>query len=386
MTSSDLPQGIAENIIPLSFGHPDPATLPALELREAMLRVMNGPRAGLALQYGAEQGAQSLIEVLSEKIKREQGLTLQPANLMIVAGSTHAVDMLARLYARPGGVVMVEAPSYADSLHTLRDQQLELCAIPMDEEGLMPDALAEQIERLHARGTFPSLLYTIPTFHNPTGRTLSEGRRRAIIALARQHDFWIVEDDVYRDLAFTESVPPSFYALAGGKGVLSIGSFSKTLAPGLRLGWLLAPEEEIQRCVNCGTTQMGGGANPLVAHMVAEYCLSGAWEPHIQRLRSLYQTRRDVALSALERFMPADVEWTRPAGGFFLWLHLPAYAQAQEIKELAHRRGVALTAGSGFFVEPAHGAHHLRLAYSCASPQEIESGARILAQILHEMH
>jgi 2-aminoadipate transaminase len=384
MTATDLPQGMAENVIPLSFGHPDPETLPVLELREAMLRLMNGPRAGLALQYGTEQGTQSLIEVLVEKLNREQDLALQSANLMIVAGSTHAVDMLTRLYAKPGGVVLIEAPTYADSLHVLRDHRVELCSIPMDEEGLIPDALAEQIDHLHARGTFPSMLYTIPTFHNPTGRTLTEQRRRAVIELARRHGFWIVEDDVYRDLAFAEKAPPSFYALAGGKQVLSIGSFSKTLSPGLRLGWLVAPEEEIQHCVACGTTQMGGGANPLVAHMVAEYCRSGAWEPHVQRLRSLYKTRRDVAISALERFMPTDVEWTHPAGGFFLWLRLPEYAQAQEIKRLALQQGVTLTAGEGFFVEPADGMHYLRLAYSCASPEQIEAGIHILAQIIRE--
>ncbi|HXR64861.1 MAG TPA: PLP-dependent aminotransferase family protein, partial [Ktedonobacteraceae bacterium] len=251
-------------------------------------------------------------------------------------------------------------------------------------EGLIPDALAEQINHLHARGTFPSMLYTIPTFHNPTGRTLTEPRRRAVIELAHRHGFWIVEDDVYRDLAFAEKAPPSFYALAEGKQVLSIGSFSKTLSPGLRLGWLVAPEEEIQHCVACGTTQMGGGANPLVAHMVAEYCRSGAWEPHVQRLRSLYKTRRDIALSALERFMPTDVAWTHPAGGFFLWLRLPEYAQAQEIKRLALQRGVTLTAGEGFFVEPTDGMHYLRLTYSCASPEQIEAGIHILAQIIRE--
>lgn len=385
MTSTDLPQGMAEHVIPLSFGHPDPGALPEYELREAMMRVMSGPRAGLALQYGAEQGTRGLIDVLVEKLRREQGLAISAANLMIVAGSTHAVDMLARLYARPGGVVLVEAPSYGDSLHTLRDQQLELASVAMDEDGLIPAALAEQIERLHARGTFPSLLYTIPTFHNPTGRTLTEARRLEVIELARRHHFWIVEDDVYRDLAFGESVPPSFAALAGGESVMSIGSFSKTLAPGLRLGWLLAPEAEIQRCVECGTAQMGGGANPLVAHAVAEYCQSGAWEPHIQRLRALYQARRDGVLAALERFMPEGVTWTHPRGGFFIWLSLPGYARSAEIKQIAFQRGVALTAGEGFFVDPADGTHHLRLAYSCASPEEIASGVNILAQILREL-
>jgi 2-aminoadipate transaminase len=254
----------------------------------------------------------------------------------------------------------------------------------MDEEGLLPAALAEQIERLHARGAAPCLLYTVPTFHNPTGRTLSEARRREIIELARRYHFWIVEDDVYRDLSFTGAVPPSFYTLAGGKQVLSIGSFSKTLAPGLRLGWLVAPEEEIQRCVECGTTCMGGGANPLVAHMVAEYARSGAWEAHIQMLRALYQERRDGALAALNRFMPAEVTWTQPQGGFFLWPGLPAHLQAQEIKQAALQQGLAVSAGDGFFVNPADGARHLRLTYSCASPADIQTGIQILARIIRE--
>ena len=172
--------------------------------------------------------------------------------------------------------MLVEAPSYVDALHIFRDQQIELCSIPMDEDGLIPSELEKQLAQLNSSGKFPSMLYTIPNFHNPTGITLSEARRIEIIKLSRQYGFLIVEDDVYRDLSFEGELPASFYALAHGKQVLSIGSFSKTLAPGLRLGWLLGSEDAIQRCVNCGTTQMGGGANPFVANIVAEYCRSGS--------------------------------------------------------------------------------------------------------------
>ncbi len=385
MTTDNLPQGATAGTIILSFGHPDPSTLLTPEWQAAVQSMMHGPQAGLALQYGAEQGVSRLLDFLVEKLNREENLAVRAANVMIVAGSTHAVDMLARLYARPGGVLMVEAPTYADSLHVFRDQQIELCGIPMDEDGLIPAALAETIERLHARGTFPSVLYTVPTFHNPSGRTLTEERRRHILELAQRHGFWIVEDDVYRDLAFDEAAPASFYALAGGKQVLRIGSFSKTLAPGLRLGWLIGNEEEIQNCVNCGATQMSGGANPFVAHIVAEYCQSGAWEAHIQRLRGIYRARRDTALAALARHMPPDVTWTHPRGGFFLWLSLPEYAHSQDVKRQALEQGVAISAGEGFFVEPADGSHNLRLAYSCASPEELETGARIVGQIIRAM-
>src|SRR6266516_773720 len=383
MTSNDLPQGMAKNTISLLLGHPDPATLLPPELHNAMLHVISSPRFHAALQYGPEQGTQSLITFLVEKINREQGLPMQSGNLMVVAGSTHAVDMLARLYARPAGVVLVEAPTYVDALHIFRDHQLELCSIPMDEDGLIPDELEQQVARLHSSGKFPSMLYTIPNFHNPTGRTLSETRRLEIVRLARYHGFLIVEDDVYRDLSFEGAVPSSFYALTNGKQVLSIGSFSKTLAPGLRLGWLLGSEDAIQRCINCGTMQMGGGANPFVANIVAEYCRSGSWEKHITQLRSLYKMRRDVALAALHQYMPTDVKWTSPAGGFFLWLSLPHNVLSKDVKRLALQQGVALAAGPGFFVKPADGTHHLRLAYSCATPNDIDAGIHILAQVIN---
>jgi len=382
MTLQDAPQGTLPGTISLLLGHPDPSTLLSPELRNAVFDMLNSPQAVSSLQYGPEQGTYGLIEVLVEKVRREQGLPVQPANLMVVAGSTHAVDMLARLFARPNGVVMVEAPTYVDALHIFRDQQIELHAIPMDEQGLIPDALEKRLEQLRMNNVVPNLLYTIPNFHNPTGITLSEARRLEIIQLARRYGFLIVEDDVYRDLAFEGNVPASFYALAGGEQVVSIGSFSKTLAPGLRVGWILASEDIIARCVNCGTTQMGGGANPFTANIVAQYCSSNSWERHMEQLRSLYKTRRDVTLSALQRYMPADVRWTHPAGGFFIWLRLPEEAFASDVKRLALEQGVAVASGEGFFVNPADGKHHLRLAYSCAAPADIEAGIQILARVI----
>ncbi len=383
MTTNDLPQGMVQNTISLLFGHPDPETLLPPELRHAMQHVVSSPQAYTALQYGPEQGTQSLINFLVDRINRVQGLSLQPGNLMVVAGSTHAVDMLARLYASPGGVVLVEAPTYVDAIHIFRDQQIELCSIPTDESGLIPSELEKQLVRLHASGTFPSMLYTVPNFHNPTGCTLPEVRRLEMIRLARHYGFLIVEDDVYRDLSFEGAAPASFYALTNGDHTVSIGSFSKTLAPGLRLGWLVGSEDVIQRCINCGTMQMGGGANPFVAHMVAEYCRSGHWEKHIVHLQSLYKGRRDVALSALSQYMPSDVRWTHPAGGFFIWLSLPKQIFAQDVKRLALQEGVSLAAGEGFFVHPADGEHHLRLAYSRATPNDIDAGIRVLAQVIH---
>jgi DNA-binding transcriptional MocR family regulator len=384
MTYTDAPQGERGQGISLVLGHPDPATLLTPELRAVTQEVLTAPQAYLGLQYGPEQGNGNLLAFLGERLARQQGIVVEQARLMVVAGSTHAVDMLTRLVARPGGAVLVEAPTYADALHILRDHQVQVYAVPMDDQGLLPDALEQELLRLHRQRIPVSALYTVPTFHNPTGRTLPTSRRLQIIELARRYGFLIVEDDVYRDLAFEGPLPPSFYALAQGRQVASIGSFSKTLAPGLRLGWLLAPQELIERCVQCGTSQMGGGANPFAARIVAEYCQRGHWDTHLAHLQALYRARRDILLSALRQHLPSDTTWTRPGGGFFLWLTLPAEILARDVRRLAQQQGLEVAAGSGFFVHARDGQHHLRLAYSSAAPADLATGAGILARAIEE--
>jgi 2-aminoadipate transaminase len=370
--------------ISLLLGHPDPTTLLTPELQAAVESLMSA-NAYRILQYGPEQGTQGLIAYLVDKLNREQGMAIAPGNVMIVAGSTHACDMIGRLYTKPGGVVIVEAPSYADSIHIFRDHHVELCSVPMDQDGMIVTELERLLARLDSESKKPDLLYTIPTFHNPTGITLSHERRLAIIQLAQRYGFLIVEDDVYRDLAFESGVPANFYALAHGQGVLSINSFSKTLAPGLRLGWLVGSESDIQRFVDCGTTQMGGGANPFTANIVAEYCRNGHWEPHVAGLQTLYKQRRDVVIEALSKYMPQGVRWTHPAGGFFIWLYLPDNVFAQDVKRLAHERKVLVAAGNGFYINPADGNHNLRLAFSFARPDDIEAGVHILGQVIREL-
>jgi 2-aminoadipate transaminase len=380
----ELPQGVLPGTISLIFGHPDPTTLPVDGLRAATEAVLRGPRARLALQYGSVQGTPALIDYLVGKLNREEGLDLTHDNLMLVAGSVQAVDMIARLYAGHDGVVLVEAPTYHDALHVFGDHGLDLRPVPIDDDGMIVEALAEQLASLQREGKPPRLLYTIPNFQNPSGVTLTAARQEAVLDLAREHGFLVVEDDVYRDLAFEGEVLPGFYALSGGQGVLRIGSFSKIMAPGLRLGWLIAAPEHIQRCVNCGTSQMGGGANPFTAHVVAEYCRVGHLEPHIARLRQVYRRRRDVTLAALERHMPPGVTWTRPRGGFFVWLTLPEGISVGPLQEAARQRGVLFVPGTGFFVGGG-GQRNLRLAFSFVPPDEIERGVVILAQAIGEM-
>jgi 2-aminoadipate transaminase len=382
MQDHPIAQGVSANMISLLLGHPDPSTLFTPQFQDAVQRVLTSAQPYQSLQYGPEQGTPALIDYLVEKFNREQPCSINAHQVMIVAGSTHAVDMIARLYANEGDAIIVEAPSYVDALHVFRDHGLELHSVPMDDQGLIPDALEQLLRRLHSQNKSAHFLYTIPNFHNPTGVTLSEARGIEIVRLAQQYQLMIVEDDVYRDLAFGGSIPASFLSLAEDVPVLHIGSFSKTLAPGFRLGWLIGSASMIQRFVQSGTTEMGGGANPFVARIVAEYCRQGYWESHVAHLRDVYRMRRDVMLAALDQYMPESVRWTTPAGGFFIWVTLPERIQAQDIKAEALQRGVLVAAGEGYFVNPSEGAHNIRLTYSFAPPEDIEAGVRILGGIV----
>lgn len=366
------------------YGLPDPATFPAEDLRRAADAVF-GERPGLALQYGPEQGYGPLIDYLRLKIAREEGLALERPQIMLTGGSAQALDHICTLFTRPGDRTLVEAPTYFDALHLFRDHALLPLQIPVDEAGLVVEGLAKRLETLARSGHPARLLYTIPNFQNPSGITLAGERRQAVLDLAHRFDLVVVEDDVYRDLAYDDRpVPPSFFALDREERVLRIGSFSKILAPGLRLGWLMGPPRLIERLINSGLRNMGGGASPLVANLLSTYCSAGLLEPHVGLLRHIYSERRDVALAALGAHMPAGVRWTRPGGGFFVWITLPAPLSASAVADQARQAGVYILAGDPFFAEKATGAH-LRLAFSYVVPDEIEQGLMILGRVVRAL-
>jgi len=316
--------------ISLIYGLPAPETFPAEELRQAADQVLH-ERPQLALQYGPEQGYGPLIDYLRHKLARDEGLRIERPQIMLTGGSAAALDHFCTLFARTGDIALVEAPTYHEALQVLRDHSLRLLQVPTDDGGLQIEALADRLAALARRGERARFLYLIPSFQNPSGITLSAERRPALLEVAERYDLLVVEDDVYRDLVYEGTMPPSLFALDGGRRVLHIGSFSKILAPGVRLGWLLGPEGLIERTTGSGLRCMGGGANPLVSNILATYCQQGHLEPHIEDLRRVYCERRDVALAALEEQMPPGIEWTRPGGGMFIWLKLPEPLRAAEV-------------------------------------------------------
>ncbi len=381
----EVQAGAPAGAIPFVYGHPDPQLLPVEKIITATEKALRA-RGRLALQYGPEQGYGPLLDYLIAKVERDEGLRLTRANIMLCAGAAQGLDTAARLFTRPGEVVLVEAPSYHEAIATLRDHPVELHQVPMDDQGLVVEALAQRLEALRRAGRRVAFLYTIPTFQNPAGVTLTAERRQALAELAHEQGLLLVEDDVYRDLCFEGQVPPSLFQLASGGGVIRLGSFSKILAPGLRLGWIIAEAEVIRRIVGCGLKGNEGGANPFVAHVVAAFCHEGWLEPHIARLVERYRARRDALLAALEREMPEDVRWTRPAGGFFLWLTLPEPLDAEAVLADATEQGVVFVPGTRFFAEDARrdGRRHLRLPFSFLSEEQMAQGVRILAEVIRQ--
>lgn len=383
MIPQSSPQGVVPGSIPLFAGHPAYDLLPMAGVRRAIETLWRGPGLARLFNYGDERGNPDLIDFLIERLRRVESLKLRHENLMIIGGSTWGVDMICDQLTRAGDVVLVDAPSYRDALHIFRDHHLDIRALPIDEGGLIVDAMEAAVSELAKAGKLPKFYYVVPSFQNPSGVTMPEARRRAVIELSRRYGFVIVEDDVYSDIRFEDALPASFYALADGEAVLRLGTFSKTLAPGLRVGWLMGADEQVARFVDSGVLAMGGGANPFTAAVVAQFCGAGEWERHLHWLRGKYRERRDIALRALEASMPAEVEYTLPDGGYFVWLRLPSTLRVDELVEAARNHNVYFAPGTGFFVKPADGVHHLRLSFSFVPHEDLRAGIEILGELIH---
>lgn len=385
MNPQPTSQGVVAGSIPLFAGHPAHDLLPIADIRATVDAAWDGPDVVRLFNYGDEQGNPQLIDFLVERLKREEGLQVSRDNLMIIGGATWGVDMLARHLSAPADVILVDAPSYRDALHIFRDHELDVRSIAIDDGGINVDELERTLRTIANAGKAPRFYYVVPNFQNPTGITLSLERRLAIIELSRRFDFPIIEDDVYRDIRFVDGLPPSFYALARGENVFRLATFSKTLAPGLRIGCLVAAPEWIEHFVTSGKLRMGGGANPFTAAVVADYCRSGRWEEHVNWLRGQYQRRRDVALEALRQAMPNTVRWTRPEGGYFIWLTLPPKLHIDDLEIAANADGVYFASGKGFFVNPDDGAGHLRLSFSYVPEDEMRRGISILGHLIKRL-
>ena len=368
-------------IIEMNWGNPAPALLPAESIAQAadLALRQDGPAA---LAYGAEQGPGRLLEPLAAWLSRRENAAIDPDQLFITGGVSQGLDLLCTLLSQAGDTVLVQAPVYHLALRIFADHGLALMPVGSDEEGVRVEAVAAALDRLAAQGRRPRFLYTVPTWCNPTGISLAADRRRALAALAERHKLLILEDDVYRELWYDAPSPPPLQHLAP-EHVIRLGSFSKILAPGLRLGWLVAPPALVRRCAGCGLLDSGGGVSHFAAHVAAGLFEMGMLDAHIERLRSAYRARRDALLAALEQHMPERCSWPAPAGGFFVWVRLPDDRDSTALLRDAEAAGVSYVPGSRFFVD-GRKTGHLRLAFSLLREDELAEGARRLGRVIQE--
>ena len=376
------PQGVVAGSIPLFAGHPSHELLPIRDVQRTVENAFAQKNVTRLFDYGDEQGNPDLIAFLVDYFNRTEHLNITHDNLMIIAGSTGGVNMITHHLTQPDDTILVDSPSYRDALHIFRDNHLDMQSITIDGGGIIISALEETLEKLLSEGRSPKFYYVVPNFQNPTGITLSQERREAIVHLSQEYDFVIVEDDVYTDIRFIDKAPPSFYELANGQNALRLGTFSKTLSPGFRIGWMIGDASRVQRFITSGKLKMGGGANPFTAQIVADYCTSGAWEKHVGWLREKYQKRRDIALQALQNSMPDNVSWTEPDGGYFIWVTLPPHIHVAELEKVANENNVYFASGMGFFVDPDDGKHNIRLSFSFVPHEDMKKGIEILGRLI----
>lgn len=369
------------------YGMPDPALFPDAEIASAGVRVMQDQRlAATALQYGTIQGESALIMMLAEKLHQDEGLKIDPANILITTGSASAIGLAARALIDEGDVVLVEAPSFPGVMSIFRRVGGKMRTVPMDLDGLDIEGAKGVLQALHGQGIQPRVLYTMPTFHNPTGLTMPESRRAALLDLAARYDLLVIEDDAYRDLYYDAArgpLPPSLYALDGLGSVIRSGTFSKILAPGMRLGWALADPEIINRMM---LLKEEGGTSPFSQHVAVEYGKDQVLASHVCVLVDAYRAKRDTMLAALQQHFPPQATWTQPSGGFFVWVTLPPSVDPAELANRARKEGVAYLPGEQCFAEPpATPATHMRLSFSLLSPNEIEEAIKRLGRIVHSL-
>jgi 2-aminoadipate transaminase len=368
-------------IVSLAGGMPFLGALPLDDLREMVDQVL-ATQAGAALQYGGGQGDPALREVLTE-LMREEGIDASPDDIVTTVGSQQALDLLARMFCDPGDVIVAEGPSYVGALSAFSQYQVEVVHVPLDPDGMDPDALEATLQRLAADDRRVKLLYVVPNFHNPAGVTLAAERRARVVELARRFDVLIVEDNPYGLLGFDGRVTDALRAL-DPDNVVYLGTLSKVFCPGLRVGWALVPPALRDRLILVKEAADLCSSN-LTEAIAARWFGQQPWRDTIKSCREVYRERRDATVDALREGFGADdgVHWTDPAGGFYVWVTLPEALDAKLMLPKALNARVAYVPGSAFYAD-GQGAASLRLCYSYPTPDRIREGVRRLVSVVAE--
>ncbi len=366
------------NVISFAGGLPDPTLFPSKTIADIMKDVVNR-YPGQTLQYGTTEGCKELKEELIKLLKETENIDAKQEQLLIVSASQQALDMTARVFLNRGDAIITASPTYLGALQAFEASGADVFGAESDDQGVLPAAIEKKLKELQAAGRVCKFLYLVPDFQNPSGTTIPQERRKEILQLAEKYGTLIVEDSPYRQVRFEGQAPETFYKLDGGRGnVITLFTFSKVFVPGFRLGYVLGPEEIIQKFVVLKQA-MDLCTAPILQLATAAYLKGGYLLKHVAEVVEVYHKKRDKMLQMLEKYMPSGVKWTKPEGGLFLWVTLPEKIDATEMLKTALEERVAYVAGVDFYPPRDARRNDFRLNFSYSSFEQIEEGVKRLA-------
>jgi len=368
------------HVISFAGGLPDIPSLPGEALVRATRAVIDREQKE-ALEYGGTFGPLPLRDAIAERSSKIEGIPVTRDNVIIASGSAHAIGLVCETLLDPGDVVMVESPNFPGSMRTIRSFGATQVAIAMDEQGMRCDILENELQKLADQGKRAKFIYCIPTHQNPAGCTLQLDRREKLLELARRFNTFILEDDAYGELWFETPPPPSLYSLSNGDHGIKVSSFSKIIATGLRMGWVMGPPALISRVA---ALRYDMGSSPYLGRIIAEMIRNGDLDRHIVNLRRTYLKKLERVEDALARYTSEYATYTRPLGGFFLWLQLRPGLSSRDVQLAANERGVIVGQGPQFFAD-GNATNHVRLAFSYVAMEEIEEGIQRLGEAMAEV-
>jgi 2-aminoadipate transaminase len=367
-------------VISLAGGLPDTSLFPAEDLAKHLSAVA-AESSARALQYAPTEGLAEVKEAIRE-VLRAEGDDADPDDVLVTTGGQQVIDLVCKTLVDPGDVVVAEAPTYPGAVPAFAAYQADVVQVAMDADGLRVDVLEETLDALAAEGRAPKFIYTIPNFQNPAGVTLSLPRRRRLVEVARERELLILEDNPYGLLRFEGTPLPTLRSLDGGEFVISLGTFSKILSPGLRLGWAVAPHPVLAK-MNIGKAASDLNSSSLTQLFVATFFRDGDWRGYLEKQCALYRARRDVMLEALEAHFPPTATWTRPEGGLFVWVTLPDGLDTTDLLAKALSHDVAFVPGRAAYLDGRGGAS-LRLNFSGVGDDDIREGVRRIGLVVRE--
>jgi 2-aminoadipate transaminase len=370
-----------DDVISLAGGLPDTSTFPP-DSYAALMRQVATESCARALQYAPTEGLEVVKRCILEVMGAEGMHGIDVDEILVTTGGQQVIDLVCKTLIDPGDVVVAEAPTYPGAVPTFCAYQADVVQVEMDRDGMRVDQMEATLDRLEEEGRRPKFIYTVPTFQNPAGVTMSLPRRERLVRIAQERELLVLEDNPYGLLRYEGEPVPTLRALDGGEFVIYLGTFSKILSPGIRLGWAVAPRPVLAK-MNIGKQAADLCSSSMTQHFVAAYFDSGHWQEYVRSLAEIYRRRRDTMLDALAEHLPPEAEWTHPSGGLFVWATLPDYIDTTDLLARALQEHVAFVPGRAAFLD-GRGGSSMRLNFSGVAEDDIREGVRRVGKVVRE--